>query len=44
MIVSLILGVMAWGGLWLRDPRLRVLIPRRRDVPASALSKVPGAI
>ena len=33
MIVSLILGVLAWGGLWLHDPRLRVLIPRRRDVP-----------
>jgi hypothetical protein len=31
MIVSLILGVLAWGGLWLRDSRLRVLIPRRRD-------------
>jgi hypothetical protein len=31
MIVSLLLGVLAWGGLWLRDPRLRVLIPRRRD-------------
>ena len=30
MIVSLILGVFAWGGLWLRDPRLRVLIPRTR--------------
>ena len=27
MIVSLILGVLAWGGLWFRDPRLRVLIP-----------------
>ena len=37
MIVSLILGVLAWGGLWLRDPRLRVLIPRRRDVPGAAL-------
>jgi hypothetical protein len=44
MIVSLILGVLAWGGLWLRDPRLRVLMPRRRDVPGSALSKVPGPI
>jgi hypothetical protein len=44
MIVSLILGVLAWGGLWLRDPRLRVLIPRRRDVPDSALAKVPGAM
>src|SRR6516164_4949586 len=31
MIVSLTLGVLAWGGLWLRDPRLRVLIPHRRD-------------
>ena len=27
MIVSLIIGVLAWGGLWFRDPRLRVLIP-----------------
>ena len=31
MIVSLILGIFAWGGLWFRDPRLRALIPRRRD-------------
>jgi hypothetical protein len=31
MIVSLALGVLAWGGLWFRDPRLRALIPRRRD-------------
>ena len=30
MIVSLVLGVLAWGGLWFRDPRLRALIPRRR--------------
>src|SRR5215472_1187930 len=29
MIVSLILGVTAWGGLWFRDPRVRALIPRR---------------
>ena len=29
MIVSLIIGVLAWGGLWFRDPRLRALIPRR---------------
>jgi DoxX-like family len=27
MIVSLILGVLAWGGLWFRDPRLRALVP-----------------
>ena len=24
------LGVMIWGGLWLRDPRLRALLPLRR--------------
>ncbi|RMB28709.1 DoxX-like protein [Sphingomonas sp. PP-F2F-G114-C0414] len=28
-IVSLTLGVMAWGGLYLRDPRLRALLPFR---------------
>ncbi|MDB5958210.1 DoxX family protein [Ramlibacter sp.] len=26
------LGVMAWGGLWLRDARLRAIIPLRRDL------------
>ena len=31
MIVSLLVGVLAWGGLWFRDPRLRMLLPRRRD-------------
>jgi hypothetical protein len=25
------LGVLMWGGLWLRDPRLRSLFPLRRD-------------
>jgi hypothetical protein len=29
MVVSLILGVTAWGGLWFRDPQVRALIPRR---------------
>jgi hypothetical protein len=33
MIVSLVLAMLAWGGLWLREPRLRVLIPWCR--PAS---------
>lgn len=27
MIVSLMVGVLAWAGLWCRDPRLRALIP-----------------
>ena len=31
MMVSIIIGVLAWGGLWFRDPRLRMLLPRRRD-------------
>jgi hypothetical protein len=30
MVVSLVLGVLAWGGLWLRDPRLRALMQPRR--------------
>lgn len=29
--MPVILGMMAWGGLYLRDPRLRALIPLRRD-------------
>jgi hypothetical protein len=29
-LMTPILGVLLWGGLYLRDPRLRVLIPLRR--------------
>jgi hypothetical protein len=46
IIVSLILGVLAWGGLWLRDPRLRALIPRRRMAvhgPALSFGQRPTA-
>jgi hypothetical protein len=28
MIVSIALGPLAWGALWFRDPRFRVLITR----------------
>lgn len=28
------LGIMLWGGLWLRDPRLRALIPLRAGAAA----------
>jgi hypothetical protein len=28
-IVNVALGVGAWGGLWLRDPRLRAMLPLR---------------
>lgn len=30
-LFGIYLGLMAWGGLWLRDERLRALIPLRRD-------------
>ena len=30
-IVSVLIGVLAWGGLYLRDPRLRTLLPLRTD-------------
>ena len=29
MIVSLVVGILAWGGLWFRNPALRSLIPLR---------------
>ena len=31
MLFGVYLGVMAWGGLYLRDERLRALFPVRRD-------------
>lgn len=31
VLFSLYLGLFMWGGLWLRDPRLRALFPLRRD-------------
>jgi hypothetical protein len=30
ILFGVYLGIMAWGGLWLRDPRLRALIPVTR--------------
>jgi hypothetical protein len=30
-VVPVLLGVLAWAGLFLRDPRLRALLPLRRD-------------
>jgi hypothetical protein len=30
LVLPLIMGVMVWGGLFLRDPRLRALLPLRR--------------
>jgi hypothetical protein len=31
ILFGVYLGIMAWGGLWLRDPKLRALFPVRRD-------------
>jgi uncharacterized membrane protein YphA (DoxX/SURF4 family) len=30
-IPQIVIGVVAWGGLWLREPRLRSLIPLKRS-------------
>ena len=30
-VAPVVLGVLAWGGLFLRDPRLRALLPLRRN-------------
>jgi DoxX-like family len=32
MLFGVYLGIMLWGGLWLRDARLRALVPYRRHV------------
>jgi hypothetical protein len=29
-VISLLLGAMTWGGLYLRDPRIRAVLPRTR--------------
>jgi len=30
-VVTVVLGILLWGGLFMRDPRLRALIPVRKD-------------
>lgn len=34
ILFGVYLGVMLWGGLWLRDPRLRAMIPFRAGASA----------
>ncbi|MBA4751628.1 MAG: DoxX family protein [Sphingopyxis sp.] len=34
ILFGVYLGLMLWGGLWLRDPRLRALIPLRAGASA----------
>ncbi len=35
-LFGLYMGLFAWGGLWLREPRLRALMPWRGKQPAQA--------
>lgn len=37
-IVALIVGMFAWAGLYLRDPRLRVLLPIATSAPREGLA------
>jgi hypothetical protein len=30
IVTALVMGAIVWGGLWLRDPQLRALLPWRR--------------
>jgi hypothetical protein len=32
-LFSIYLGLFMWGGLWLRDPRVRALFPFARETP-----------
>lgn len=31
VLAALVIGLLVWGGLWLRDPELRDLVPLRRS-------------
>jgi hypothetical protein len=35
-VMPIIFGVLVWGGLFLRDPRLRALIPLRKDLVSTS--------
>jgi hypothetical protein len=35
VLFGVYLGLLAWGGLWLRDPRLRSLLPLRAGSTSS---------
>ena len=44
VLFPVFLGVLVWGGLWLRDERLRALIPlRRQTVLALMVQSLPAA-
>jgi hypothetical protein len=43
ILFSIYLGLFMWGGLWLRDPALRVIFPWRRPEAVKAAPAVPAA-
>jgi hypothetical protein len=43
-VVPVILGMMAWGGLYLRDPRLRALMPLREPAEVRSASVEPARV
>ena len=42
IMLPLVLGILAWAGIWLRDERLRVLLPLRRPLPPRSQSGPEG--
>ena len=44
ILFSLYLGLFMWGGLWLRDPRLRALFPIMRDQSDAASQEGTAAL
>ena len=42
LMLPLVLGLLAWGGIWLRDDRLRELLPLRRPLPPRSQSGSEG--
>jgi uncharacterized membrane protein YphA (DoxX/SURF4 family) len=40
VFMQIIVGVLVWGGLFLRDPRLQALIPFRRSISITSTNKV----
>ena len=42
VIMPFLIGVVVWGGIFLRDPRLRELIPFRRTCAPTAHEQVPA--
>jgi hypothetical protein len=42
IMLPLVLGILAWAGIWLRDERLQDLVPLRRPLPPRSQSGIDG--